>query len=170
MKRLEMLLGDRRYQEYLAGNARHEFQRRFCRHDFQHMLDVARICYIMVLEAGAAGRLVEECGLPGKETLKEIIYTAGLVHDIARWRQYETGEDHGEAGARLARPLLVRAGFAGGELESITAAVREHRTGAAKTTLLGELLCRADDLSRPCSQCRVKDECYKYSGVRLDFF
>lgn len=164
LKRVELILNDRLYQEYLAKNARYEAERRYCRHDFQHMLDVARITYILFLEAGEMGRLVEVCGLPDNDVIKEVVYAAGLVHDIARWRQYETGEDHGEAGAKMAGPLLTRAGFAPGEIAAIVAAVREHRSGAVKSTLLGERLCRADDLSRPCFQCRVKEECYKFSN------
>lgn len=164
MRGVESILNDHLYHKYLARNAGHEVNRRFCRHDFQHMLDVARICYIMVLESGEVGRLVEEHGLSGREAVKEIVYAAGLVHDIARWLQYETGADHAEAGAGLARPLLTRAGFAGAEVEAIAAAVREHRSEAAKTTLLGRRLSLADDLSRPCFQCRVRDECYKFTG------
>lgn len=164
MKRVELILNDRLYHEYLAKNARHEAERRFCRHDFQHMLDVARITYILFLEAGEAAYLAEACGLPDKETVREVVYATGLVHDIARWRQYETGEDHAEAGAEMARPLLSRAGFAPGEIAAIAAAVREHRTAAIKSTLLGERLCRADDLSRPCFQCKVREECYKFSN------
>lgn len=162
MKRVEYILNDRLYRECLAKNALHEVERRFCRHDFQHMLDVARITYILFLEAGETGRLAEALGLPDRETVKEVIYAAGLVHDIARWRQYETGEDHAQAGAELAVPLLERAGFARGEAFAIAAAVREHRTGGIKSTLLGERLCRADDLSRPCFECKARSECYKF--------
>ena len=165
MKKVENILNDPFYHECLAKNARHELNRRFCRHDFQHMLDVARISYILLLESGETGRLFEACGQPGINSVKEIVYASGLVHDIARWRQYETGEDHGEAGAELAGPLLRRAGFGPGEMEVIAAAVREHRTGAEKSTLLGKRLCLADDLSRPCFQCRVREECYKFSFI-----
>lgn len=164
MRRVELILNDRSYQEYLSKNARHEVNRRFCRHDFQHLLDVARVTYILLLEAGELGRLVEACGLAGREVAREVIYAAGLVHDIARWRQYQTGEDHAEAGAELALPLLTGAGFNHGEIGVILAAVREHRTGAAKSTLLGERLCRADDFSRPCFQCGARAECHKFGG------
>lgn len=166
MKRVEIILNDRLYHEYLNKNAHREMERRFCRHDFQHMLDVARITYILILEAGEIGRLVELYGLPDQEAVKEMIYTAGLVHDIARWRQYETGEDHAEVGAELALPLLSRAGFAPGEIAAIVAAVREHRTTAVKSTFFGEHLCRADDLSRPCFNCKARAECYKFNGGR----
>ena len=166
LKRVELILNDRLYHEYLNKNAQYEMERRFCRHDFQHMLDVARITYILLLEAGEIGRLVELYGFPDQEAVKEMIYAAGLVHDIARWRQYETGEDHAEAGAELALPLLSRAGFAPGESTAIVAAIREHRTTAMKSTLLGERLSRADDLSRPCFQCKAREDCYKFNGGR----
>lgn len=165
MKKVERILKDPLYQDYLVKNAHYEVERRFCRHDFQHMLDVARIAYILFLEAGEVGRLAETHGLPAPGAAKEVIYAAGLVHDIARWRQYETGEDHAEAGVELALPLLSRAGFTPGEVEVIAAAVREHRTSVVKSTLLGERLCRADDLSRPCFQCRAQAHCNKFSKI-----
>jgi HD superfamily phosphodiesterase len=164
LQRVELILSDPAYRKHLSRNARHEVSRRFCRHDFQHLLDVARVTYILLLEAGELGRLVESCGLADRQEAKEVIYAAGLVHDIARWRQYETGEDHAEAGAELALPLLAGAGFSQGEIGVILAAVREHRTGAAKSTLLGERLCRADDLSRPCFQCGARAECHKFGS------
>lgn len=168
LRKVEQILNDLLYREYLAKNAHYEGERRFCRHDLSHMLDVARIAYMLFLEAGEIGRLDEVHGLSGKEAAKELIYAAGLVHDIARWRQYETGEDHAQTGAELAVPLLSRAGFGHGEIEAIAAAVREHRSGGTKCTLLGDRLCRADDFSRPCFQCKVRGECYKFGKNGLN--
>ncbi|MCL6561001.1 MAG: HD domain-containing protein [Firmicutes bacterium] len=163
MERVERVLEDPFYRECLACNADRESGRIFCRHDFQHMLDVARIAYIMVLEACEPERIADSCNLASLPALREAVYAAGLVHDIARWIQYDTGEDHALAGARLAGPLLVRAGFNTVEVGLVTSAVREHRSSAEKTTLLGKILCLADDLSRPCGRCAVKGECYKFA-------
>jgi len=163
LKRVEYILNDRFYRECLEKNALHEVERRFCRHDFQHMLEVARITYILLLEEGLTDRLAELPDLSDQAVVKEVIYAAGLVHDIARWRQYETGEDHAQAGAELAAPLLDRAGFDREETLVIAAAVREHRTGGRKSTLLGKRLSRADDLSRPCFRCAAREDCYKFT-------
>lgn len=162
MYRVDKILNDPWYKKCLARNAAREEDRRFCRHDLQHMLDVARITYMLVLEGGSAGEAAAAGDrLSGDAAGKEVVYAAGLLHDMARWQEYETGEDHAAAGARMAGPVLDRAGFNAAEKEVITAAIREHRTGSRQASLLGRYLCRADDLSRPCSRCAARAECYK---------
>lgn len=162
LRRVDKILNDPRYRECLERNAACETTRRFCRHDLQHMLDVSRITYMLVLEDGTPGDEAVQ-GIVGESpaVVKEIIYAAGLLHDMGRWRQYETGEDHAAAGARLAAPVLERAGFTAVEREIITTAIREHRTGGGEASKLGQYLRRADDLSRPCAFCQARAECYK---------
>lgn len=171
-----IIVADETYQQYLALNAQREVTRRFCRHDFQHMLDTARIAYILVMEAGEEtwrdifGRFKVSftTGQAGSYTgIRELVYAAGLLHDIGRWHQYDTGEDHALAGARLAGEILERAGYAAGEREIITRAISEHRRGGQGASVLGRLLCRADDLSRPCQRCNVTQECYKYGQMEV---
>lgn len=164
MKRIESVLNNAFYLDCLGRNKEREAERAFCRHDFQHMVDVARISYILALESGDLNRFQDLYSLPDLATAREIIYSAGLMHDLARWVQYDTGEDHAAAGARLAGPVLASAGFSGLESEVIAAAIAEHRTTSAKRTWLGVIMSRADDLSRPCLQCGVRVECYKYSS------
>jgi hypothetical protein len=153
------------------------------------MLDVARITYMLVLEdcflvdaltIGMSGNLpllkildnkehkdgAAATAIPGMlRQVKEIIYAAGLVHDMARWVEYETGENHAAAGARMAGEVLGRAGFNSAEQRIITDAIREHRTGGTEASLLGQYICRADDLARPCSRCAARDDCYKISRM-----
>ncbi|WP_238492479.1 HD domain-containing protein [Desulfotruncus alcoholivorax] len=149
-------MNDNYYRECLEHNAVAEVERRFCRHDLQHMLDVARITYMLVLEDAC------QKGHDTAMLTREIIYAAGLLHDLARWLEYETGEDHAVAGARLAGPVLDRSGFNDREKEVILTAIREHRAGAEeKTSSLGRYMARADDLSRPCYNCKARNECYK---------
>lgn len=159
--RVDNILKDPLYKMCLERNATWEQNRRFCRHDLQHMLDVARITYILMLE----GSCLDKAAVTGISNTslksKEIIYAAGLLHDMARWLEYETGEDHAAASARMAGPVLERAGFDPVEQEIITTAIGEHRNAGTEASLLGQYICRADDLARPCNRCAARDECYK---------
>lgn len=60
MDRLDRLLKDELYRGYLDKNAAAEKNRKFCRHDFQHLVDVARIAYILLLETGEIRSFMEE--------------------------------------------------------------------------------------------------------------
>lgn len=160
MIRVEVILKDPRYQEYIHKNSIKETDRKFCRHTFQHLVDVARITYILLLEAGDIKRFINEnCLAP--DAAKEIVYASALLHDIGRWREYETGEDHAVVSAELALEILCEAGFNQQETDIICTGIREHRRTCDNASLLGDLLNRADNLSRLCLQCQAGDECYK---------
>ncbi|HWI54752.1 MAG TPA: HD domain-containing protein [Desulfobacteria bacterium] len=160
MIRVEAILRDSRYQEHIKKNMIEETDRKFCRHNFQHLVDVARITYILLLEAGDINRFMDEnCFAP--DVAKEIVYASALLHDIGRWREYETGEDHALVSAQLAVEILCEAGFNDKEINIICTGIREHRRTCENASLLGELLNRADNLSRLCLQCQAGDECYK---------
>ncbi len=165
MQRVGRIIGDSFYRYCLEQNAAREVDRPFCRHDFQHMLDVARICYILMVEGNQLVDFICQNRLDNHQAAKEVVYAAGLLHDIARWQQYDTGEDHALTGARLARPVLERAGFLPHEIEVITRAIAAHRRGEPRGGLLGRLLCRADDLARPCALCAARNECYKADSM-----
>lgn len=162
MYRVDKILRDSWYQQCLANNAALEKERRFCKHDLQHMLDVARIAYMLVLENsnGSEAAAARE-GMEKTVAGKELVYAAGLLHDMARWKEYQTGEDHALAGSLLAGPVLDRTGYDAAEREIIVRAIREHRSGGPEASLLGQFLCTADDLSRPCSRCDARAECHK---------
>lgn len=160
MIRVEAILKDPRYQEHINKNMIKETDRKFCRHTFQHLVDVARITYILLLEAGDFNRFMNENNL-APDTAKEIVYASALLHDIGRWREYETGEDHALVSAELAVDILHEAGFNETEINIICMGIREHRRTCEKASLLGDILNRADKLSRLCSQCKAGDECYK---------
>lgn len=153
MERINRILQEGLYQNYLETINKWEKNRPFCRHDYEHFLSVARIASLLNLERG------------GKWP-REILYAAALLHDIGRWQEYEDGRDHAEASALLAEEILVKAGYKEVERNEITRAIREHRgKGVQKMSPLGKILLEADKLSRPCWQCQARDECYKFSDM-----
>lgn len=121
-----------------------ERDRIYCRHGLTHLLDVARIAYIMVLEDGL-------------EYSRELIYAAALLHDIGRAEEYRGNGSHDEAGAVIAEDILRDSGYSEEETALITTAIRGH--GEDDSTGLGALLHRADRASRMCFRCKASDTC-----------
>lgn len=165
MNRVDKILQDPFFQECMTRNQVREVSRKFCKHTLQHVIDVARIVYIIMLENSDIKLFISEHNLSGREQAKEIIYAAALLHDIARWREYETGEDHAACGAEAALAVLERAGFSREETKIITRAIREHRRRGEDVSVLGERLYRADNFSRACTQCEASRECYKFDDM-----
>lgn len=122
-----------------------ERERRFCRHDLTHLLDVARLMTIYALEEGI--------DLP-----RDVIYAAALLHDLGRGEQYRSGIPHDEAGASLAQTILPRCGYSEAECRAVVAAILSHRQPIHRDPL-GALLYRADKKSRPCYRCPAEGEC-----------
>ncbi|MFO7952800.1 MAG: HD domain-containing protein [Bacillota bacterium] len=157
MDRVNKLLANRNYQLYLESNREEEWERNFCRHHFAHLLDVARLTYLLLLEE-------EKVVLISKE----IAYAAGLLHDIGRWHQYKFDTDHAKYSAFLAEPILEETGFKAEENRLITKAISQHRLNmdlerneGRHFSPLSKALNRADNLSRLCYQCTAKDQCKK---------
>lgn len=147
------------YEEYSSKNKIAEAQRIYCRHGSDHGLSVARIAYIFLLES-------KEISLS-----KEVIYAAGILHDIGRWLEYETQENHAQVGARLAVPILQDCGFSEKEVEVITQGIYEHRLKPSEAeSVLGQALALADDWARDCKNCESKGSCYKYTKVLEEIF
>lgn len=146
-ERINRILENRRYRQCMKLNAQAEKDRRFCRHNMAHFLDVARIAQILNLREA---QCVEE----------ELIYAAALLHDIGRYEQYAEGTPHEKASERLALPILRECGFDKGETDVILQAVGNHRnTEMANKPGLCGLLYRADKLSRSCFACEAEPEC-----------
>ncbi len=147
MERVNRILSHPAYRRAVQNNREAERERRFCRHDMAHFLDVARIAMLLNLKEGLG---IEE----------ELIYAAALVHDMGRYVQYKRGTPHESASAELARPILTECGFEDKETDVIIEAVRSHRNaGAAAGRDLAGILYRADKLSRACFSCPVQQEC-----------
>lgn len=163
-----------------------EKTRRFCRHDLAHLLDVARIAYIMALEEG----LDPESSLLSKD----LIYACALLHDIGRADQYKNGQDHDEAGVEIAKRILKETDFNEEEEFAILTAIAGHRragysdqvtgkeagsqlgvdrldkTGLAEQAeeskarqaadFLSRIIQQADHASRNCFACDAAEACY----------
>lgn len=147
MNRIEKILEHPLFLDCLEKNHTAEADRRFCRHNMEHFLDVARIGWILILEEQLAIEKVQ-------------IYAAGLLHDIGRFKQYEDGTPHEAAGAELAAVILKDCDFSEEEQKEILTAISGHRKkdkNDLKT--LSDVLYRADKLSRPCFHCEAENEC-----------
>lgn len=165
ISRCQLIYDHPLYQAELVKIAGYESDRIFCRHTFEHFMDVARIAYIMSLE--------KEYKLS-----KEIIYAAALLHDIGRSRQYEDGTPHDKAGAEIADKILSDCGFSDDERNMIVAAIISHRGSAHESdihksdkdtehtehaeytrNILSAIIYKADKLSRQCFRCNAQKEC-----------
>lgn len=155
-ERINKILENSAYRNYLKLNEEAEKGRKFCRHNMAHYLDVARIAQILNLREA---QHVED----------ELIYAAALLHDIGRHEQYEEGTPHEKAGERLSLPILKECGYHKDEIAVILRAIRNHRTeeAAEKSGLCG-LLYRADKLSRSCFACEAEPDCdWKYNKKNM---
>ena len=145
MEKVNAILWHPVFSEHLARLEALERTRVFCRHDLTHLLDVARMMWIAVLEGQ----------LPLK---RDVVYAAALLHDLGRVEQMEEGIPHHRVGAELAALILPEAGFSGDEVSQIQSAITSHRADGGDNTL-GRLLCWADKKCRACWVCTAKDEC-----------
>lgn len=148
MERIERLTEHPLFKKYMQAIESAEETRRFCRHGYEHGLNVARICYIISLEE----KLVLD---------KEIIYAMALLHDIGRAVEYENGSSHHVEGAELARRLLLEADFSADETDKICRAILNHKTKSRDDEdILADILYKADKLSRSCFSCKAYEDCY----------
>ncbi len=153
MDKVHRIINHPDFQLYLRNNRHLEKNRIFCTHDFDHLLAVARLTYLLLVEQGE------------QPIIKELAYAAGLLHDIGRWREYTENIDHALAGAELARPILETSGFKPAEIELILTAICEHRQdgrpGGSRHPL-SRALYSADLFSRLCFRCPARESCRKY--------
>lgn len=159
MERVNKILNHSLFHEYLQKNMVAEENRRFCRHDMGHFLDVARLGMIFHLQSRCFADPTSEYG-EKMEVQEEMIYAAALLHDIGRWKQYEDGTPHEKASAELAPEILSDCGFTAEETAQIVTAVSNHRNEAVREEQsLSGILYRADKMSRSCFCCDMEREC-----------
>ena len=142
MERVNRIYDHPIFQDRMKTITEAETDRKFCRHDLTHALDVARIGRIMILEEGL-------------DIDTELFYAAALLHDAGRY----SGIPHNESGARLAERLMPLCGFTEAETRLVAAAIREHRITKSSSDF-SRILYTADKRSRNCFTCSAADECY----------
>lgn len=150
MKRVNAILKTALYRRCYEWLEELERERIFCRHQMTHLLDVARIAYILNME--------QNLGLE-----KEVIYAAAVLHDIGKYAQYEDGTPHEQSGEKTASEILDSlpedAAFSEEEKRMILTSVRGHRRLRADAEPLERLLYTADKASRTCFACPAEREC-----------
>lgn len=147
MRRVNLILGNEEFRRNLCLTGKCEKDRIFCRHDYGHLLDVARLGTILNLKEGC-------------EVGEELIYAAALLHDIGRHKQYLEAVPHELAGASIAGEILSECQFERGETDCILEAIRNHRNPLIREEHnLKGILYRADKGSRSCFACGVRREC-----------
>lgn len=145
MERLNLIWTHPLYQENMQEILKLEQNRIFCGHGPEHLLDVARLAWMMNLE--------QKLGYE-----KAVVYAAALIHDIGRAMEYQSGLSHEEGSRRLGLKILPECGYDEGEQELILEAVASHRK-ETETQNLNWLLYRADKLSRLCFACPAEALC-----------
>ena len=147
MERFQKIIWHKKYQETYERLQQLEMDRKFCGHDMEHFLSVARISYLMVLEKN----------LP---ISKDIVYATALLHDLGRADEYEKEISHEEAGAILAEEILRDCGFTKEERIFMVETILRHRDMEEDRESFSAIFYRADKLSRDCIHCKAKQECY----------
>lgn len=156
MERIENIITHKDYKYYLDKIEDCEKERIFCRHDRKHFLDVCRISYLLYLEDEQLQKVTPF----SREEVKELLYAAGLLHDIGRWREYEEGISHEIASADLAESILKDACFDQKEIELILELILSHRNKDKEIgSGLSRIFSQADKQSRECFWCMAADEC-----------
>ena len=146
MKRIDAILQDQRFRFGLQQIEELEAKRIFCCHRLEHLLDVARISWIVSLEQQ----------LPLQ---KDVVYAAALLHDLGRYRQYTEHIPHHQASAELAAEILPDAGYTAEETAMVVDAIGQHGTKPQSQSILAQVLYQADKLSRNCFQCAAQAQC-----------
>lgn len=148
------ILKDERYLKCLSDIEELEKNRIFCKHNLSHFINVARIATIIWQAEGG-----------GNNLKRDIIYAAGLLHDIGRAEEYTKGTPHEEAGAIIAGEILQSSGYEDKEIEMITCAISSHRIKDDNVKedrdidYLSQIISKADKLSRECFACSASDMC-----------
>lgn len=148
MNRIKRIMEHPLFIECIEKNKMAEVNRRFCHHDISHLFAVANRMYLGCLE--------KKLGYH-----KDVVYAIGLLHDIGRFVEYETGTSHDIASVSFARPILEACDFNEDEITEISNAILGHRgTGKQKDENdLSTLLYIADKSSRLCSLCDMYESC-----------
>lgn len=150
MKRVNAILAHPLYKKCYRRLEILEQDRKFCRHQMPHLMDVARIAYISSLE--------QDMGIK-----KDVIYGAAILHDIGKYAQYEEGIPHEISGGKIASEILdtlpEECAYSEEEKSMILTGIRGHRKLRDHAEPFERLLYTSDKASRMCFACPVQSEC-----------
>lgn len=158
MERVNKILKHIKFKEYVEKIEVFEKDRKFCKHDMGHFLDVCRLSRILYLQECLDYSKARDCRY--KSISDEMFYAAGLLHDIGRWQEYEIGIRHEVSSANLSQDILKDCDFSEEESAEIIMAIRNHRNKDIKDDIsLSGFLYRADKMSRTCFACKAESIC-----------
>lgn len=140
------ILKNELYQSELKRLSVLEKDRKFCRHDTEHFLTMARITMIMCCERGVAAD-------------PDTVYSAALLHDIGRAVEYSEGVPHDIAGKEIAERILAETGCSDDMRADIVRLVASHRHRGSSDDSLESIFYVADKRSRACFDCPAREEC-----------
>jgi putative nucleotidyltransferase with HDIG domain len=149
MDRINKILLNEKFNTFMDKNIIAEKDRIFCHHNLNHLLDVARIAYILALEENM---YIE----------KDIIYATALLHDIGRWKEYESGQDHAIVSSELCEDILFEVNFTEEEVKLIKDAIKNHRNRDNHKSKLSAIIYESDKVSRFCGDCEGKTQCKRF--------
>ncbi|MDU1582726.1 MAG: HD domain-containing protein, partial [Peptoniphilus harei] len=115
MKNTNKIIKSKIYNDYLNELEYLERDRFFCRHNYEHFISVARICYILKLEEDV-------------DVDKDMIYSTALLHDLGRVIEIKEGINHAKASVDIAREILEITDFSSEEKNRILNCIAYHRT------------------------------------------
>lgn len=115
MKNTDIVLNHKIFNEKINKIENDEKTRVFCKHDFSHLMNVARICYIINLE--------ENLNID-----KDLIYVTALLHDLGRADEVDTGINHSILSQEIAQEILKDLNFDDISKQRIINAIKNHRT------------------------------------------
>lgn len=146
MKNTDIVLNHNLFKEKINKIEDDEKTRVFCKHDFSHLMDAARICYIINLE--------ENLNID-----KDLIYVTALLHDLGRADEVDTGINHSILSQEIAQEILKDLDFNDESKKRIISAIKHHRTNEENYDRFIEIFYKADKLSRMCFRCPARSIC-----------
>ena len=146
MKNTDIVLNHKIFNEKINKIENDEKTRVFCKHDFSHLMDVARICYIINLE--------ENLNID-----KDLIYVTALLHDLGRADEVDTGINHSILSQEIVQEILKDLDFDDISKQRIINAIKNHRTKEKNDDRFIEIFYKADKLSRMCFRCPARSIC-----------
>lgn len=146
MKNTDIVLNHKLFNKKINKIEDDEKTRVFCKHDFSHLMDVARICYIINVE--------ENLNID-----KDLIYVTALLHDLGRADEVDTGINHSILSQEIAQEILKDLDFNDESKQRIINAIKHHRTNEENGDRFIEIFYKADKLSRMCFRCPARSIC-----------